>query len=234
MRATPADAGGARGVRTQPKRKFIPRETVALVSSGSIVFVELDHLDETLVGAVGLALEWVARHHPHLVKLGIEDDVGEVACRDRKQAHRVLRAVGERVHALATAWARDHIAARQLPLVLVAPERRRSFEHDEELFEAVVRMEVEAGRSGHQLVHRRVEFARARRLRERTAADAHLLALHVPGVVAEDVRRGHWSFRSWTNHRRSPVCDSVRACAVICLVSGYSTTSGVTRIPATT
>src|SRR5918995_729148 len=46
-------------------------------------------------------------------------------------------------------------------------------------------------------------------------------------------QRSYSGSKPWISHSGSPVCDACRPCAVICFVSGYSTTSGLTRLPTT-
>jgi hypothetical protein len=57
MREAPAETGGARDVLNQPKRKFIPPETVASMSSAGrrLAIEEIDDVVETMNGP-----EWTA------------------------------------------------------------------------------------------------------------------------------------------------------------------------------
>jgi hypothetical protein len=102
----------------------------------------------------------------------VEHDVGEAQCRDRQQTNALVRTVRERVRAFSPPPARDHVAERQLALALWCPESGRPFEDDEELLDAVVRVEMKAASAGHELVDRGAELAGPGGLRHSAAADA--------------------------------------------------------------
>ena len=79
------------------------------------------------------------------------------------------------------------------------------------------------------VVRRRSRPARARRRSRARAAAARSTVPPRLLVLAHAS-----SFTSWITKSRSPVIESCRDWAVSCFRSGYSTTSGETRVPATT
>src|SRR5689334_3389942 len=77
MRKTPADAGGARGEGNQPKKSFIPSETVAAVSSVLRLFAveEVDAVVEAMPRPQrAAAVRLRHRHGRELAAVRILDD----------------------------------------------------------------------------------------------------------------------------------------------------------------
>src|ERR671926_1441747 len=93
MRYTPANAGGARGVRTQPKRTFIPPETVAAVSS------EVVHEPEILAGL--RTLRCLCRD---LFQVRVLHDLRKDARAGDDEAHGLVGVIANRVCTRRPSW----------------------------------------------------------------------------------------------------------------------------------
>src|SRR6266542_4329944 len=131
------------------------------------------------------------------------------------------------------------VAGLELAFALGGPQRGTPAQDEDQLVGAVMEVVRHLRLPGLELpdAHAETMSGRNQALDVRTPALGRREGI-VPlvrqdiGDVAHAASFGSGS-RSWMSQRRSPVCEPVRAWAVIFLRSGYSATSGETRIPAT-